>query len=74
MNDIIIGRSESDRKKYGMRGTILLGKHFITMGNNTTLSNKIYMDVAGAHVVFICGKRGGGNHIQWVLLLKVWLI
>ncbi|MEM4756133.1 MAG: ATP-binding protein [Candidatus Woesearchaeota archaeon] len=61
MNEIIIGRNEADRKKYGMRGTILIGKQFITMGTTTTLSGNIYMDVAGAHVVFICGKRGGGK-------------
>ncbi len=61
MEDIIVGRSKSDIKKFGKRGTILLGKHYITMGQTQSLSNKVYMDVAGAHVVFICGKRGGGK-------------
>ncbi len=61
MYDIIIGRNEHDRQKYGMRGTILLGKHYIKMGRTQTLSNKVFMDIAGAHVVFICGKRGGGK-------------
>jgi len=59
--DIIIGRNEADRKKYGMKGTIMIGKHYVKMGQITTLSNKIYMDIAKAHVVFICGKRGGGK-------------
>ncbi len=59
--DIVVGRLETDRKKFGKRGTILLGKHYIKMGRVTSLSNPIYMDVAGAHVVFICGKRGGGK-------------
>ncbi|MBN2112391.1 ATP-binding protein, partial [Candidatus Woesearchaeota archaeon] len=27
----------------------------------TSLSNPIYMDVTRAHVVFVCGKRGGGK-------------
>jgi len=31
------------------------------MGQVTSLSNKIYMDVAKSHVVFICGKRGSGK-------------
>lgn len=61
MYDIIIGRSEKDREKYGLKGTILLGKHYIKMGRVTSLSNRIYLDVATSHVVFICGKRGGGK-------------
>ena len=59
--DIIIGRNEKDRKKYGKEGTVLLGKHYIKMGQVTSLSNPIYMDVTRAHVVFVCGKRGGGK-------------
>ena len=61
MFDVVVGRSASDLKTMGLKGTILIGKHFVTMGQTTTLSNKIYMDVAGAHVMFICGKRGGGK-------------
>jgi uncharacterized protein len=61
MHNIIIGRSKSDLDKYGEKGTIFLGKHYIKMGQTTSLSNKIYLDIARAHVVFICGKRGGGK-------------
>ena len=61
MQDIVVGRSKADTEKMGTRGTVLLGKHFISMGQTQSLSNKIYLDVAGAHVVFICGKRGGGK-------------
>ena len=61
MYDIVVGRSKSDVEKIGTRGTILLGKHYVKMGQTTSLSNKIYMDVTGSHVVFICGKRGGGK-------------
>jgi len=59
--EIIIGRNASDKKKYGKEGTILLGKHYIKMGAVTSLSNPIYMDVTRAHIVFVCGKRGGGK-------------
>ena len=59
--DIIVGRLEADRQKYGNKGVILLGKQYIQMGRVTSLSNPIYLDVAGAHVMFICGKRGGGK-------------
>jgi len=59
--DIVIGRSKKDVEKYGKEGTIFLGKQYIQMGQTTSLSNPVYMDVAGAHVVFIVGKRGSGK-------------
>src|SRR3989344_3834181 len=61
MYDIILGRNEEDHKKYGTEGTIFIGKHYVKMGQITSLSNKILMDVARSHVVFICGKRGSGK-------------
>ncbi|MBW2974342.1 DUF87 domain-containing protein [Candidatus Woesearchaeota archaeon] len=61
MYDIIIGRSEKDRLKYGKEGAIFLGKHYVKMGQTTSLSNEIYMDVTRSHVVFVCGKRGSGK-------------
>jgi len=61
MYDIIIGRNESDRKKMGSEGTIFLGKHYVKMGQTTSLSNNVLMDVIRSHVVFVCGKRGGGK-------------
>ncbi len=61
MYDIIIGRLESDRQKFGDAGTIFLGKHYVKMGQRTSLSNKVYMDMNRSHVVFIVGKRGGGK-------------
>ncbi len=61
MYDIIIGRSEDDRQKFGSRGLVYLGKHYVKMGRTTSLANKIFLDVARSHVVFVCGKRGGGK-------------
>ncbi|PIN80980.1 hypothetical protein COV13_02740, partial [Candidatus Woesearchaeota archaeon CG10_big_fil_rev_8_21_14_0_10_32_9] len=61
MNDIIIGRDASDRAKYGEKGVILVGKHYVKMGRTTSLSNKVFLDVTKSHVLFICGKRGGGK-------------
>ena len=61
MHDIILGRLEKEREEYGTKGTILLGKQYVKMGQVTSLANKMYLDIAGAHVVFICGKRGGGK-------------
>ncbi len=61
MYDIVIGRNEKDRGKYGKEGTIFLGKHYVKMGQTTSLSNEIFMDVTRSHVVFVCGKRGSGK-------------
>ncbi len=59
--DLIIGRNESDKRDFGKRGLAFLGKNFVTMGNYTSLSNPIYMDVARSHVVLVSGKRGSGK-------------
>ncbi|MCH7850562.1 MAG: ATP-binding protein [Nanoarchaeota archaeon] len=59
--DVIVGRNESDTKAFGKRGLVFLGKTYVTMGNYTSLSNPIYMDVARSHVILISGKRGGGK-------------
>ncbi len=61
MYEIIIGRKESDRIKFGTDGTIFLGKQYVQMGQTTSMSNKVYMDVTRSHVVFIAGKRGSGK-------------
>src|SRR3989344_4651782 len=59
--EIIIGRSETDRKKFGLTGTVFLGRSYVKMGQATSLSNNVYLDFARSHVVFICGKRGSGK-------------
>ena len=59
--DVVIGRSKKDVEKYGKEGTLLIGKQYIQMGQTMSLSNPVYMDVAGSHVVFIVGKRGSGK-------------
>ena len=59
--DITIGRNESDKKAFGNRGLAFIGKSFVTMGNYTSLSNPIFMDVARSHIILISGKRGSGK-------------
>jgi hypothetical protein len=61
MYDTILGRNEAERKKLGTYGTIYLGKQYVKMGQVTSLSHKVYLDVARSHVVFIAGKRGSGK-------------
>ena len=59
--DIIVGRDASDKERFGKRGLVYIGKGYVKMGNYTSLSNKIWMDVARSHVVLIAGKRGSGK-------------
>ncbi len=59
--DIIIGRNKEDKEKFKNRGLIYVGKSYVTMGNYTSLSNKIWLDVAKSHVILIAGKRGSGK-------------
>src|SRR3989344_3441109 len=59
--NIVIGRDEADKKKFGSQGLIFLGKGYVKMGQYTSLSNPIYMDTARSHVVLVGGKRGSGK-------------
>ncbi len=59
--DIVTGRNEADKKSFGDRGLISLGKGYVKMGQYTSLSNKILMDVARSHVILVAGKRGSGK-------------
>jgi len=59
--EIVIGRSEKDREKYGLKGSIFIGRHYVKMGQTRSLSSDIYLDVNKSHVFFICGKRGSGK-------------
>ena len=61
MYEIIIGRTARDKEKFGRKGTILIGKQYVKMGQTTSLSNEVYMDVARSHIVSVFGKRGSGK-------------
>ncbi|MCW8966264.1 MAG: ATP-binding protein [Candidatus Pacearchaeota archaeon] len=59
--DIIIGRGVQDKKELGDRGLILIGKGYVKMGQHTSMSNRILMDVSKSHVILVAGKRGSGK-------------
>tara|TARA_Y100000034_G_scaffold45400_1_gene55835 strand:+ start:13216 stop:14526 length:1311 start_codon:yes stop_codon:yes gene_type:complete len=59
--NIIVGRNETDKKILGDKGLIDIGKGYVKMGQYTSLSNKILMDIARSHVVLVAGKRGSGK-------------
>jgi uncharacterized protein len=59
--DIITGRNSSDKKDFANKGLAYIGKGFVKMGQYTSLSNKIFMDVIRSHVILVAGKRGSGK-------------
>ncbi|MFH1174061.1 MAG: ATP-binding protein [archaeon] len=61
MYDIVIGRTEADKKAYGLKGAVFLGRHYVKMGMTTSLSSNVYLDMVRSHVVFVVGKRGSGK-------------
>jgi len=69
--DIVLGRSESDRKKLGLSGTVFLGRQYVKMAQTTSLANNVYMDIANAHVLFVCGKRGSGKCVTGDTLITL---
>ena len=68
--EVILGRNEKDRKALGTQGCVLLGKHYVKMGQTSSLSNEIYMDVSRSHVVFLCGKRGSGKSFTLAVMAE----
>ncbi|MDD5182471.1 MAG: LAGLIDADG family homing endonuclease [Candidatus Nanoarchaeia archaeon] len=64
MAEIVIGRSERDVEKYGIEGTIFVGKQYVKMGETMSLANKILLDVVRPHVILVSGKRGEGKCIH----------
>ncbi len=61
MPEIIVGRDKEDLKKYGNKGTILLGKNIVGKGFDIHLATEIKLDVVRPHIILISGKRGTGK-------------
>jgi len=58
---IIIGRTEKERKELGDKGLAYIGKSYVQMGNTSSLSNYILLDVAKPHKILVAGKTGSGK-------------
>lgn len=70
MYEIILGRTLDDREHFGTKGTILLGKHYVTMGRTQSLANPILLDVVKPHVILVAGKRGGGKSYTMAVMAE----
>ena len=59
--DVIIVRNEKEQKELGNKGLIFYGKSYVKMGQTSSLSNNILIDVAKSHTILISGKKGSGK-------------
>jgi len=69
--NIVIGRNKADKKKFQDKGLVYLGKGYVKMGNYTSLSNKIWLDVIRSHIILIAGKRGSGKCLSGDTLINL---
>src|SRR3989344_6727232 len=69
--DIVIGRGEDENKELGNKGLIFLGKQYVKMGQFSSLSNKIMLDINTSHVILISGKRGSGKCLDGDTLITL---
>ncbi len=70
-HNITIGRDKEDKEKFKEKGLTYIGKGYVQMGNYTSLSNKIFLDIAKSHVILISGKRGSGKCLHEDTLISV---
>jgi len=61
MREILVGRDIEDQKRFGMKATAFLAKHYVKTGDVINLSGPIFMDLARPHIILVCGKRGQGK-------------
>ena len=58
---VIIGRTEKEKKDLGDKGLAYIGKSYVQMGNTSSLSNYILLDIAKPHTILVSGKKGSGK-------------
>ncbi len=58
---IVIGRTEKEKKELGDKGLAYIGRSYVKMGQTTSLSNYMFLDVARPHTILIAGKKGSGK-------------
>src|SRR3989338_4020365 len=59
--EIIAGRGSKERERFGLDGTIFIGKNYVQFGKDISLANPIHLDIANPHVILVAGKRGSGK-------------
>ncbi|PIO08661.1 hypothetical protein COU59_00685 [Candidatus Pacearchaeota archaeon CG10_big_fil_rev_8_21_14_0_10_34_12] len=69
--DIQLGRNTADKKLFKEKGFAFMGKGYVRMGQYTSLSNRILLDVVRSHVILVAGKRGGGKCLHGDTLITM---
>jgi uncharacterized protein len=70
LEDIVIGRSPSDTKKYGKAGCGFIGKHVVGSGFESHITNPVLTDLTSPHIILIVGKRGSGKSYTGAVLAE----
>lgn len=70
MPEVVVGRDESDMKKYENRGTLFIGKHLVGSGEDAHLTTPVLLDALRPHILMICGKRGEGKSYSMTVLVE----
>ena len=61
LEEIVVGRDDTDMKMYGKKGTVLIGKHIVGTGEDAHTTTPLLLDVLRPHLMMITGKRGSGK-------------
>ncbi|MFH0906142.1 MAG: LAGLIDADG family homing endonuclease [archaeon] len=69
--DVIVGRTGPQIKKYGKTATGYIGKIVVSGGEEPVLGKKVLMDLSRSHVAIVCGKRGGGKCVSGDTLITL---
>jgi len=61
LTKVVVGRDETDLKKFGTIGTMLIGKHLVGVGEEAHLTTPVLLDALRPHIIVLSGKRGEGK-------------
>lgn len=68
--EIVAGRTSVEKEKWGLTGTVFLGKQYVQMEKVMSLASPIYLDVSKPHILLISGKRGSGKSYSMGVLAE----
>lgn len=71
MPEVVIGRDEDDARRYGITGTLFIGKHLVGSGEEAHLTTPVLLDVLRPHIITITGKRGEGKCAEASTLISL---
>ena len=71
MPEVVVGRDEEDTKRYGITGTLFMGKHLVGSGEDAHLTTPVLLDVLRPHIITITGKRGEGKCLSESTLVSL---